>query len=125
MQASPQLFVNAANLTLFVRVNDLAFGGPAPALTIEHSFNMDDARSGVLGAGWSFSLGDSLTPDTDGSLVLRRGTGRIDRFATAPGASTFFSVTGTRDALTQASDGAIAWALRPLPLCGTSAPMGS
>ncbi|HXA51277.1 MAG TPA: DUF6531 domain-containing protein, partial [Candidatus Acidoferrum sp.] len=101
----PQLFVNAANLTLFVRVTDLAFGGPAPALALEQSFNMDDTGTGVLGAGWSFSLGDSLTPDTDGSLVLRRGTGRIDRFATAPGATTFFSVTGTRDALTQASDG--------------------
>jgi YD repeat-containing protein len=101
----PQIYVNAANLSLFLRVTDLAFGGPAPALTIEHSFNMDDTRAGMLGAGWSFSLGDSLTPDTDGSLVLRRGTGRIDRFATAPGASAFFAVTGTRDALTQASDG--------------------
>ena len=32
---------------------------PAPALTLEHSFNMDDTRGGVLGIGWSFSLGDS------------------------------------------------------------------
>jgi YD repeat-containing protein len=101
----PQLFVNTANLTLFARVTDLTFGGPAPTLTIEHSFNMDDTRTGVLGAGWSFSLGDTLTPDTDGSLVLRRGSGRIDRFATAPGASTYFALTGTRDALTQAADG--------------------
>ena len=45
----PQIFVNTANLTLFVRVSDLVFGGPDPALAIEHSFNMDDARSGALG----------------------------------------------------------------------------
>ncbi len=93
----PEIFVNTASLTLFVRVTDLAFGGPAPGLTMEHSFNMDDPHAGVLGAGWSFSLGDTLTPDSDGSLLLRRGSGRIDRFATAPGASAFFAVSATRE----------------------------
>ena len=59
----PQVFVSAANLTLFVRVTDLAFGAPTPTLTLEHSFNMDDTRGGMLGIGWSFSLGDTLTTD--------------------------------------------------------------
>lgn len=101
----PQVFVNTANLTLFVRVTDLVFGGAGSALALEHSFNMDDPRSGVLGAGWSFSLGDTLTPDADGSLVLRRGSGRVDRFATAPGGGTFFAVTNTRDTPTQGAAG--------------------
>jgi YD repeat-containing protein len=101
----PQGFVNAANLTLFVRVTDLAFGGPAPALTLEHSFNMDDTRGGVLGTGWSFSLGDTITTDPDGTLVLRRGSGRTDRFATAAGSSALFPVTSTTDSLTRADDG--------------------
>ena len=97
--------VNAANLTLFVRVTDLAFGGPAPALSLERSFNMDDTRAGAFGVGWSFSLGDTLTPDTDGSLVLRRGSGRVDRFAAAAGSTSYFAVTNTRDSLTQSADG--------------------
>jgi YD repeat-containing protein len=102
----PQVFVNAANLTLFVRVTDLAFGAPTPALTLEHSFNMDDARGGVLGIGWSFSLGDTLTTDPDGTLVLRRGSGRTDRFATAAGSAALFPVTSTTDSLSRAADGA-------------------
>ena len=81
--AYPQVFVNAANLTLFIRVTDLAFGGPAPAFSFERSYNMGDTHAGPFGAGWSFSLGDSLTTDTDDSLVLRRASGRIDRFAPA------------------------------------------
>jgi YD repeat-containing protein len=84
-----------------------------PALALERSFNMDDTRSGVFGAGWSFNLGDTLTPDSDGSLVLRRGSGRIDRFATAAGATAFFAVTNTRDTLTQAADGS--YTLRSAP----------
>jgi YD repeat-containing protein len=101
----PQVYVSAASLTLFVRVTDLAFGGPAPALLLEHSFNMDDAQAGALGVGWSFSLGDNLTPDTDGTLLLRRGSGRVDRFATASGAAAYFAVSNTRDTLTRAADG--------------------
>ena len=97
----PQAFVNASNLTLFVKVTDLAF----PALQLEHSFNMDDTRSGLLGIGWAFSLGDTLTADPDGSMLLRRGTGRIDRFTTAEGSSAFFAITPTKDTLTANADG--------------------
>ncbi|MGA2773819.1 MAG: DUF6531 domain-containing protein [Bryobacteraceae bacterium] len=106
----PQVFVNAADLTLFIRVTDLVFGGPAPAFSFERSYNMGDPYAGPwpFGTGWSFSLGDSLTKDTDDSLVLRRGSGRTDRFApAAPPASsgTFFAVTSTTDALVQNKDG--------------------
>ena len=101
----PQVFVNAANLTLFVRVTDLVFGGPAPALTLEQSFNMDDTRGGMLGIGWSFSLGDTITTDPDGTLVLRRGSGRTDRFAAADGSAGLFPVTSTTDTLSRAADG--------------------
>ena len=101
----PQVFVNAANLTLFVRVTDLDFGGPAPALTLEHSFNGDDSHGGMLGIGWSFSLGDTLTTDPDGTLVLRRGSGRTDRFAAAAGSAALFPVTSTTDSLSRAADG--------------------
>jgi YD repeat-containing protein len=101
----PQVFVNAANLTLFVHIADLAFGGPAPALTLEQSFNMDDTRGGMLGIGWSFSLGDTITTDPDGTLVLRRGSGRTDRFAAAAGSAGLFPVTSTTDTLSRAADG--------------------
>jgi YD repeat-containing protein len=106
--AYPQLFVNTADLTLFIRVTDLVFGGSAPAFSFERSYNLGDTRAGPFGAGWSFTLGDSLTTDTDDSLVLRRASGRIDRFApAAPPASsgTFFAVTSTTDTLAQNSDG--------------------
>jgi YD repeat-containing protein len=86
-------------------VTDLAFGGPEPALALERSYNMDDRSSGVFGTGWSFSLGDMLTPHLDGSLVLHRDSGRIDRFATAAGAASYFALTNTRDTLTQPADG--------------------
>jgi YD repeat-containing protein len=101
----PQVFVNAANLTLFVRFTDLAFGAPTATLTLEHSFNMDDTRGGMLGIGWSFSLGDTLTTDSDGTLVLRRGSGRTDRFAAAAGSAALFPVTSTTDSLSRAADG--------------------
>jgi YD repeat-containing protein len=108
----PQVFVNASDLTLFIRVTDLVFGGPAPAFSFERSYNMGDTRPGPFGAGWSFSLGDSLTTDTDDSLVLRRGSGRMDRFApevpTGPSAGSsgaFFAVTATTDTLTGNGDG--------------------
>jgi YD repeat-containing protein len=106
--AYPQLFVSAADLTLFIRVTDLVFGGPAPAFSFERSYNMGDTHAGPFGAGWSFSLGDSITTDADDSLVLRRASGRIERFApAAPPASsgTFFAVTSTTDTLAQSSDG--------------------
>ena len=113
----PQISVNASNLTLFVRTTDLAF----PGLTIEHSFNMDDTRSGTLGTGWAFSLGDTLTTDTDGSMVLRRGSGRIDRFTTADGASAFFAVTSTKDTLAVNSDGTYSLTTAAIPATSTQA----
>ena len=94
--------VNLANLTLYVKVTDLAFGG---GFTIDRSFNQDDSRASGFGPGWSFSLGDSITADSDGSLMLRRGSGRIDRFTSATGASTLFAVTGTTDTLAHNPDG--------------------
>jgi len=108
----PQVFVSTAELTLFIRVTDLVFGGPAPAFSFERSYNMGDTHSGPLGAGWSFTLGDSLTTDPDDSLVLRRASGRIDRFApgvpsgSSSGSSgALFAVTSTTDTLAQNSDG--------------------
>jgi len=99
---TPQVSVNLSNLTLYIKVTDLAFGG---GFTIDRSFNQDDPRSSGFGPGWSFSLGESLTADTDGSLVLRRGSGRIDRFTSAAGSSALFAVTSTRDTLVQNPDG--------------------
>jgi YD repeat-containing protein len=100
----PQVFVNAANLTLFVRIASLAFGG-APALTLDQSYNQDDSSSGALGIGWSFSLGDRIVTEADGSLTLHRGTGKTDRFSTAAGSTTFFAIATTTDSLTPNADG--------------------
>ncbi|HEV3199023.1 MAG TPA: DUF6531 domain-containing protein [Bryobacteraceae bacterium] len=105
----PQVSVNLSNLTLYIRVTDLAFGGPSPAFSFERSYNQDDTSSGPFGTGWSFNLGDSLTADTDGSQVLHRGSGRIDRYAAAvPPASAsggYFALTTTTDTLVRNSDG--------------------
>src|SRR5262249_48804046 len=70
---APQVSINLANLTLFLRVSDLAFGGPSPALALERSYNQDDTQSGPFGIGWSFNLGESIAKTSDGTLVLRRG----------------------------------------------------
>jgi YD repeat-containing protein len=100
----PQVLVNTANLNLHVRVVDLTFGAP-PALILEQSYNSDDQQPGPLGNGWTFSLGDTLTQDADSSWVLRRGTGRIDRFGVAIDPTQFFAITATTDALSRAADG--------------------
>ena len=101
----PQMLVNTSNLNLFVRVTDLVFGGPAPGLTLEHSYNSDAAAGGFAGNGWSFSLGESLTQATDSSWTLQRGSGRVDRFGPAIDPNQFFAITSTSDILTRNADG--------------------
>jgi YD repeat-containing protein len=98
----PQVSVNLSNLTLYVKVTDLAFGG---GFAIDRSFNQDSTASAGFGPGWSFTLGETLTPASDGSIRLQRGNGRIDLFTSATGASTLFAVTHTSDTLTRNSDG--------------------
>jgi YD repeat-containing protein len=100
----PQVLVNTANLNVYVRVVDLTFGLP-PSLTLERSYNSDDATPGPMGNGWNFSLGDTLTQDADSSWVLRRGSGRTDRFGAAIDPTQFFAITATNDVLTRAADG--------------------
>jgi len=102
---NPQVYVNLSNLALYLRATDLAFGG---GFALERSYNMDDTSAGPFGIGWAFNLGETLTADADGNLVLRRGSGRIDRFAAAvPGASSYFALTATTDALVKNSDGTL------------------
>ncbi len=105
----PQISVNLSNLTLYVRVTDLVFGGPAPAFSLERSYNQDDTSSGPFGTGWSFNLGAALTASADGSQALRRGSGRIDRFApavaSASGSGGYFALTATTDTLVKNGDG--------------------
>ena len=57
-----------------------------------------------MGIGWAFSLGDRITTESDGSLTLHRGTGRVDRFSTAVGSTTLFAITKTTDSLTRGAD---------------------
>jgi YD repeat-containing protein len=49
-------------------------------------------------------LGDSLTLRSDGSLVLRRGSGRVDRFAPSP-AGIIVPLTSTTDSLSLNANG--------------------
>jgi YD repeat-containing protein len=100
-----QLLVNTANLNLYAKVLDLSFGGPAPAVVLEQSYNSDDRGPGPLGNGWTFNLGDTLTAAPDSSWVLRRGSGRVDRFGPAIDATQFFPISATNDVLTRAADG--------------------
>ena len=103
---SPQLFVNLADLTLFVRSTDLALGGPQPALSLEWSYNQESTATGALGRRWTFNLGDTLTPDAGSTMVLQRGSGKVDRFAASASTSgAYFAVTATSDSLWRASDG--------------------
>jgi YD repeat-containing protein len=104
----PQISVNLSNLTLYVKVTDLAFGGPAPGFSLDRAYNMDNLAAGPFGTGWTFSLGDSLTLNSDGSVTLSRGSGRVDQFASATGG--YFPVTGTADVLTRNADGTFALA---------------
>ncbi|MGO9259791.1 MAG: DUF6531 domain-containing protein [Bryobacteraceae bacterium] len=120
-QGYPQLSVNLANLTAFIQVADLVLGGPGAPFTLERAYNSDNQQAGPFGIGWSFNLGDSLTLESDGTLVLVRGSGRTDIFAPGFGgsgagsvagtgtgsgtASGYFAVTATSDTLTANSNG--------------------
>jgi len=103
-QGFPQVSVNLSNLTLYIRAVDLVFGGE-PGFSLERSYNQDDTTSGPFGIGWAFNLGDSLTPNADGSQILRRSSGRIDRFAPSTAAGAFFALTNTTDTLSINADG--------------------
>ncbi len=98
--AGAGVWVNLSNLTVFARATDLAFDGFA----LERSFNQDDTRVGPFGPGWTSNLGDSLTVDADGTVVLRRGSGRIDRFGLSSTGG-YFALTATTDTLARNSDG--------------------
>jgi YD repeat-containing protein len=98
----PQVSVNLSNLTLFVRVTDLAFGG---GFAIDRSFNQDSSAASAFGPGWSFNLGESIATGSDGGIRLLRGNGRVDEFTSATGSSTLFAVTRTSDTLTHNADG--------------------
>jgi len=100
----PQLLVNTANLNVYLRVVALTFGAP-PSFSLDQSYNSDDQQPGPLGNGWTFTLGDTLTQASDSSWVLRRGTGRIDRFGAAVDPTQFFALTPTADVLIRAADG--------------------
>jgi YD repeat-containing protein len=104
----PQISVNLSNLALYVKVADLPFGGPAPGFSLERAYNMDNSSTGAFGIGWTFTLGDALTVNADGSVTLARGSGRVDQFASATGG--YFPVTATADTLTRKSDGTYALA---------------
>jgi YD repeat-containing protein len=115
-QGYPQLSVNLANLTAFLQVTDLAMGGPGAPFALERAYNSDNQQAGPFGIGWSFNLGDRLTIESDGTLVIQRGSGRTDIFApsftgsAAAGAgsgtgSGYFAVTVTSDILTANSNG--------------------
>ena len=99
----PQISVNLSNLSLYLKVVDLPFAGPAPGFALERVYNLDNPNSGTFGTGWTFNLGDALTVKNDGSIMLARGSGRVDQFAAATGG--FSPVTGTADTLAQKSDG--------------------
>ena len=104
-QGYAQVSVNLANLTLYIRVTDLALGGPGGAFRLERSYNSDNQQAGPFGVGWSFSLGDTLTADSDGTITLQRGSGRTDVFAPAFGGASYFAVTGTADSLAANANG--------------------
>ena len=110
---SPQIAVNLSNLALYVKVTDLPFGGPAPGFSLDRAFNMDNGSAGPFGTGWTFSLGDQITANPDGTVTLVRGSGRVDVFAAA--SNGFFPVTATADTLTQKADGSYALAAAGTP----------
>ncbi len=104
---APQLSVNLANLTASLQVSDLELGGTGAPFPLERSYNSDNQHAGPFGIGWSFSLGDRLTIESDGTLVVARGSGVTDIFAPAftAAAAGYFAVTATNDTLTANSNG--------------------
>jgi YD repeat-containing protein len=102
---APEIAVNLASLTLYIHSTDMVFGGLLPALAIDRSYSQDDIQAGPFGPGWTFNLGENLTKTSDGTLVLRRGSGHIDRWAAGADSTTLFAVTSTADLLVQNADG--------------------
>ena len=107
----PELAINLANLTAYIKVTDLTLGGPGPPFSLERSYNSDNLQGGAFGVGWSFNLGDRLTTQSDGTLALTRGSGATEVFApgfSAGSAGTgYFAVTSTTDTLTLNADGSL------------------
>jgi YD repeat-containing protein len=107
VQGYPQLAINLANLTAYLQVTDLALGGPQLPFPLQRSYNSDNQQAGQFGIGWSFNLGDRLTIESGGTIVVIRGSGLTDVFAPSfSGAAVgYFAVTATGDTLTANSNG--------------------
>jgi YD repeat-containing protein len=101
----PRASVSLSDLSLFVRVLDLEMDGAAPTFAVERSWSQDSPARGAYGDRWSLSLDESLTLGEDASYTLRRGSGRVDRFARAAGSNAWFAITSTQDKLAPAGAG--------------------
>jgi RHS repeat-associated protein len=79
--ALPRLAVNTANLNLVVQVVDFAYTGRGPAVYLKRTYNADDPRDDAgFGRSWTSNYHTSVSMNPDGSLDVRRGSGRVDHY---------------------------------------------
>ena len=96
--------VDTATGNYLSTATDVATDGPGIPLVFARTYNSGDSATGPFGPGWTDSLNWTATPQTDGSVVIRSGTGQqLDFLSTGTG--TYAAPRGGRATLTASGGG--------------------
>lgn len=95
--------VNFATGNKYQVETDFVLSGPLQALGLKRTYNSQSSASGILGFGWSLSLGETLI-DNATSITLVRHDGRHVKF-TDNGQGGYTSVLGQAHVITRITGG--------------------
>jgi RHS repeat-associated protein len=90
--------------TFLMQQADIALPGRGPTLALARTYHSADPTDSGFGPGWSFTYGMSVTPELSGTLLVRLGDGRRDRYTDAGGGN-YTPPTGIYDTLVKSADG--------------------
>jgi RHS repeat-associated protein len=76
----PSWMVNTVNLNFLAQDIDFSYICRGMPVELIRTYNSDDPREGIFGRSWTFNYGASLVENSDKSIDLRRGDGRVDHF---------------------------------------------
>lgn len=76
----PSWMVNTANLNFIVQDIDLRYSSKGMSVEFIRTYNANDSREGIFGRSWTFNYNVVLTKNSDRSIDIRRGDGRVDHF---------------------------------------------
>ncbi|MDD4909797.1 MAG: cysteine peptidase family C39 domain-containing protein [Candidatus Omnitrophica bacterium] len=76
----PSWMVNMISLNLVVQDIDFRYISRGVPAELIRTYNGDDPREGIFGRSWTFNYNVSLVENSDSSIDIRRGDGRVDHF---------------------------------------------